>query len=287
MNIGLINIDSKIPNIALMKLSAHHKARGDCVEWWKGTLFHKQYDKVYASKVFDFSKLPYDLPENIEIGGSGYDIKKRLSSEIESLCPDYTLYPECKYSLGFITRGCFRQCKFCKVPEKEGDIKFHQNIEGFENPKGKYGMFLDNNILAYSEAMAVLKTIIDRKIKVDFNQGMDIRLINSEIASLLSKIKWLRFLRFSFDHVSMKNVVLKSIKLLNKSGIESYRLLFYVLIGYNTTEQGDINRIELLRKEGCDVFAMPFNKADNYQRKFARWVNHKAIFKTVKWKEYK
>ena len=65
MNIGLINIDSKIPNIALMKLSAHHKARGDCVEWWKGTLFHKQYDKVYASKVFDFSKLPYDLPENI------------------------------------------------------------------------------------------------------------------------------------------------------------------------------------------------------------------------------
>jgi hypothetical protein len=287
MKIGLIDIDSKIPNIALMKLSTFHKAKGHEVEWWKGLLFHKQYDKVYASKVFDFTAIEYDFPKDVEIGGSGYDIKKQLPEEIEKLCPDYSIYPDCNYSIGFITRGCFRSCKFCKVPQKEGGIRFHQDIDIFKNPNGKHWVFLDNNILAYNKSKDILNMIAGKQIKTDFNQGMDIRLVDLEIARILSQIKWLRFLRFSFDHVSMESVILKGIKLLNDVGVGSYRLLFYVLIGYNSTEQDDLNRINILRERGCDIFAMPFNKKSTYQRKFARWVNHKAIFKSVKWQDYK
>lgn len=286
MRIGLIDIDSKIPNIALMKLSAYHKGKGDNVEWWKGLLFHKQYDRVYASKIFDFTELPKDLPVNVEIGGSGYDIKKTLPDEIEYRKPDYSIYPDCDYSIGFLTRGCIRKCKFCKVPEKEGNLRFNQTMDGFENLKGKHWVFLDNNILAYEKAEDILCTIINRKIKVDFNQGLDIRLVNEEIATLLSLIRWLRFLRFSFDRVDLKDIVIKNIELLNRVGVASYRLLFYVLIGYDTTEEEDLFRVEMLRKLGADMFVMPYNKQDSYQKRFARWVNHKAIFKTVKWENY-
>ena len=287
MKIGLINIDSKIPNIALMKLSAYHKSKGDHVEWYWRNTFYDKYDKIYASKVFDFSKLPEDMPDNVEIGGSGYNIKKTLPDEIELLGPDYSLYPDCDFSIGFITRGCIRKCDFCKVPDKEGNIRFHQRMKEFENPNGKYWMLLDNNILAYKDVSGILYEIIEKKYKIDFNQGMDIRLVTEEIASLLARVKWLRFLRFSFDSPSMENMVIEKIKLLNSVGIKNYRLMFYILIGFNTTENEDEDRAEMLKQIGVDVFAMPYNKADTYQKKFARWVNHKAIFKTVKWKDYK
>lgn len=287
MKIGLIDIDSKIPNIALMKLSAYHKAKGDNVEWWKGTLFHKRYDKVYASKVFDFSKLPIDIPKDVEIGGTGYDINKKLPDEIEYLCPDYSLYPECDYSIGFLTRGCIRKCKFCKVPEKEGDIKFSQWMYGFENLKGQYWVFLDNNILAYENAIEILNEIIKFKMKVDFNQATDIRLVTPQIAELLAKVKWNTFYRFSFDHVNLDKIVKEKVALLTKHGLRPYKMFCFVLIGFNTTPEEDLYRVELLRSLKVDPFAMPYNKFDSYQKKFARWVNHKAIFKSVKWEDYK
>jgi len=287
MQIGLIDIDSKIPNIALMKLSAHHKSQGDDVEWWKGVLFHKKYDKVYASKVFDFTEMPYDIPDDIEIGGTGYDLKKELPDEIEYRCPDYSLYPECDYSIGFYTRGCIRKCKFCKVPEKEGDIQFHQRMDGFENINGKYWVFLDNNVFAYKNVESFLQEIIYRQIKIDFNQGTDIRLVTTRIAELIAKIKWNTFYRFSFDWIGMSDIIKEKVQLISSFGLKPYKMFCYVLIGYNTTESEDMDRVELLRNLGVNPFVMPYNKANNYQKKFARWVNHKAIFKSVKWENYK
>jgi hypothetical protein len=285
VKIGLIDIDSKIPNIALMKLSAFHKQRGDDVEWWQGPLFHSQYDKVYASKVFDFTQMP-ELPEDVEVGGTGYDLKKALPEEVEYRCPDYSLYPDCDYSIGFYTRGCHRKCKFCKVPEKEGDIRFHQRIEGFENPKGKHWVFLDNNILAYTDCNSFLQYIIDQKLKVDFNQATDIRLVDEDKAKLLSRIKWTSFYRFSFDWVGMDKLIKEKVALLIESGLKAYKMFCFVLIGYNTTEEEDLYRVELLRSLKIDPFVMPYDKSVLYQKKFARWVNHKAIFKSVKWHEY-
>lgn len=282
MKIGLIDVDSKIPNLALMKISAWHKQQDDEVEFYMPLW---NYDKIYASKVFDFTPMPY-LPKNCIIGGSGYDLSITLPEEVEYIRPDYNLYKNCNYSIGFITRGCIRKCSFCKVPEKEGIIKFNQHFLEFENPVGKWWIFLDNNILAYTEVSDLLSEIIDRKMIIDFNQGTDIRLLSEDLAEKIVKINWLRFYRFSFDWVSLDTTIIKKVKMLNKLGMKSYKMLCYVLIGYNSTPEEDYYRVMLLRSLGVDIFVMPYNKFDFYQKNFCRWVNHRAIFKSICWKDY-
>ena len=287
MKIGLIDVDSKIPNIALMKLSTFHKGIGDTVEFWKGTFFNDIYDKIYASKVFDFSSLPNGLDKKTIIGGTGYDLTIKLPDDVEYLCPDYSLYPNCDYSIGFITRGCNRNCSFCKVPKKEGKIRFNQSWENFKNSNGKYWVFLDNNILAYENHLDILKEINERKMVIDFNQATDIRLVTEENAKILATIKWHSFYRFSFDWVFLDKQIIEKVKLLNNFGLSSYKMFCFILIGYNTTVEEDLYRVELCRELKVNPFVMPYNKFDKYQKDFSRWVNHKAIFKSVAWEDYK
>lgn len=108
------------PNYALMKISAYHKAKGDTVEWWDPV---KTYDRVYSSKIFDFTEENRDLPPDTIKGGTGYDIESKLTQEIDDIYPDYSIYPDCDYAIGYITRGCPRNCPWCYVPQKEGNIK--------------------------------------------------------------------------------------------------------------------------------------------------------------------
>jgi hypothetical protein len=160
MRVHLIDVDSKIPNLALMKISAYHKSIGDIV-----TFSHRinvnfgsiEPDKIYASIIFKKNKheldnLFFSYPDTeIDIGGSGYDIHKKLPDEIENIMPDYSLYPDCDYSIGFSTRGCIRNtitCPFCVVPIKEGKFKRVAHPETWYNPVFSNMVFLDNNILA-------------------------------------------------------------------------------------------------------------------------------------------
>jgi len=114
------------PNYALMKISAYHKSVGDTVEWWQP---EKKYDRVYSSKIFDFTPENPLLPPDTVKGGTGYDIHSVLSAEIEEMFPDYSIYPDCDYAIGYITRGCPNHCRWCIVPEKEGDIKPYRTWE--------------------------------------------------------------------------------------------------------------------------------------------------------------
>ena len=108
------------PNYALMKISAYHKSVGNTVEWWNKT---KDYDLVYSSKVFSFTpENPY-LPADVIKGGTGYGLFSDLPPEIDEVFPDYSLYPDCDYAIGYITRGCPNHCRWCVVPHKEGAIK--------------------------------------------------------------------------------------------------------------------------------------------------------------------
>lgn len=121
MIIGLHDSDNTgFPNYALMKISAWHKAKGDKVEWFM-PLVH--YDKVYSSKVFTFTPEDPYLPENTVRGGTGYGIYDTLPDEIDAMYPDYSIYPDCHYAIGFLTRGCIRKCSWCIVPRKEGGGK--------------------------------------------------------------------------------------------------------------------------------------------------------------------
>lgn len=273
MKVGLIQLDGKMPNLALMKLASFHKKKGDDVTIIDLSNF--KFDRTYASKVF--------------VGGSGYDLKAELPPEIELQVPDYDLF-KTDYSIGFTSRGCIRDCGFCIVREKEGYIREtpfdwiqHHNV-----------LLLDNNFLASPKWKQKLEYFIRRKLKVCFTQGLDIRLVNDENAELLSKVKYYdshfrkRRLFFAFDDPKLETIVIEGVETLRKHSIKPHHLLFYVLVGYDTNFQQDYHRFEVLDKLGCLPFIMIYNnrKDKPILRHFARWVN-KRYYKVCSWKDYK
>jgi len=272
MKVGLIQLDGKMPNLALMKLASWHKKKGDDVTVVDLSDF--QFDRTYASKIF--------------AGGSGVDLKSQLPKEIELQVPDYELF-KTDYSIGFTSRGCIRDCGFCIVREKEGYIREapfdwvqHHNV-----------LLLDNNFLASPKWKEKLQYFIRRKLKVCFTQGLDIRLVTDENAELLSKVKYYdshfrkRRLFFAFDDPKLQAVIIHKIQTLLNHGIKPHHLLFYVLVGYNTTFEQDYQRFDILEKLGCLPFIMIYNNRKDklILRHFARWVN-KRYYKVCSWKEY-
>ncbi len=281
MKIGLIDVDShNFPNLALMKISSYHKRNGDSVEM--ATLGH--YDKLYVSKLFNFSDLNLNTlitADETIIGGSGYDLNINLPPEIEICDPDYSIYPMYDFSLQFYSRGCIRNCSFCIVRQKEGYIKAVKPMA--LNPNGNRIEVLDNNFFANPEWMFAVNDLIRTKQTVNLH-GVDVRLMNEEQAYWLNKLKHHKQIHIAWDFPNLD--LTPKIKEMTKY-IKPYKIMCYVLIGYNSTPEQDLYRVEKLRELGVDPFVMPYNKSDKYQKKFARWVNHKAIFKTVKWSEYK
>lgn len=284
MKIGLHNSDNtSFPNIALMKISAYHKTLGDQVDWFYPLL---SYDKVYSSKIFTFTNNdPYLIKDMIK-GGTGYDIKSKLPEEIDRLCPDYSLY-NCDKSYGFLTRGCPNKCKWCFVPEKEGDIKPYMDIKDFA--RHKEVILMDNNVLASNYGIKQIEKIIRLGLKIDFNQGLDARLIDDSMAKLLSRVSWIRYIRLACDTKNQIPYIKKALNNLNKYGVKNYRIFVYVLV---KDIPDALERILFLKEKGVNPFCQPFiNKnGDDPKKEFkklARWVNHKAIFKTVKWEDYK
>jgi len=288
MKIGLLDVDGhNFPNIALMKISAWHKQRGDEVGF-ASSLFGS-YDILYKSKVFTFTPDNIDCFNADEIirGGTGYDVKTVLPEYIENICPDYTLY-NCEYAYGFLTRGCIRKCEWCLVPEKEGQIRPAADIQDFIADK-KSAILMDNNVLASEHGLSQIEKIIDLKIKVDFNQGLDARLIDEATAKLLSRVKWLTPLRLACDSQSMKKHIEKAVTLLRKHNCTPSNYFVYALI---KDIDESVDRIMFLKSLKVDPFGQPFRDFKNNieptkeQKKVARWVNHKAIFKTVDFKDY-
>lgn len=279
----LLDLDNKYPNLALMKLSAYHKAREDQVFLNFGI---GNYDKVYASCVFPQKACKLNsYPYEIEAGGTGIDINKKLPDEIEFLCPDYSLY-KIDYGLGFITRGCIRNCPFCIVPQKEGKIKFWQEPEKFKNPLSNRMVFYDGNFLAYPGHKDFLQKFVDKKWKVDFNQGLDIRLIDKENARLLRQCKWLREIAFAWDFMEIEKKVRKGIELLKKAGFKN--IMFYMLTGFNTTLEEDMYRHKTLKGLGITPYVMLYEKDKQPRiiREFQRWGNIPQIWRHISFEKF-
>jgi len=261
----LIDVDSKIPNIALMKISAWHKQQGDQVSWDA-----KDPDIVYASIIFTenrdklyFLKQNYPNAE-IHIGGSGYSLDIELPKEIDKMKPDYSIYKE-RYSINFTTRGCPNKCKWCIVGEKEGHkVVPYQKIEQFHDPKHKKVVLLDNNILAlkdwFRENMGYVKK---HNLKVDFNQGLDIRLVDEEIIEILKSVNY-HELRFAWDSMEVSKIVKKKLKLIEKHfhhEIHVYHAItFYILVECDTNIVEDLERVHYLRERNIPSYIMPYQK---------------------------
>lgn len=288
-NIGIIDVDGhNFPNLALMKISAYHKSVGDSVSW----VDIGKYDKTYMSKVFtftnDYEQTFAELGEVIR-GGSAYNYDN-LPTEIEHIMPDYSLYGIRDTAYGFLTRGCPNKCSWCIVPNKEGNICENADIEEFWDGQ-KNAVLLDNNVLAHEHGLKQIEKIARLKIAIDFNQGLDARIIanNEDIARLLGAVKWGKPIRLACDTKSQIPHIEKAVNLLRKHNATPKAYFVYVLV----KEIDDaLERVEFLRGLGLDPFAQPYRDFENNikptkeQKRFARWVNHKAIFKTVEYKNY-
>lgn len=277
MEIGLYNLEQNINNTAMMQVSQYHKSIGDQVTQYSP--FYN-YDKIYAFSLFDFTDKGY-VTNDMIIGGTGFDINSRLPKEIEESDLDYTIFPNCKTSYIWFSRGCIRSCPFCIVREKEGNIKTVQpkNL----NPNGEWITVMDNNFFANPKWKEAINQLISWNQPVDL-QGFDIRIFKPEHGEALQKLRLHKQLKFAWDNPK-ENITKNIIEL--KEYIKAYKLMCYVLIGFDSTPEEDLYRVETLRELKIDPFVMPYNKTDPYQKRFARWVNHKAIFKTVEWNEYK
>lgn len=288
MKIGLFDIDSRpgFGNLALMKLSAHYKKEGNEVEFYN-PLWNKSYDLVFASKIFRKShKNDAYIPLNCICGGSGFIENECLPEEDEHLMPDYSLYG-LNYSLGFTTRGCIRDCGFCIVRQKEGYIKEHAEIEEFLNPKSNRIILLDNNFLALPSHFEKLQKFIIKGWRIDFNQGLDLRLVNRTNAELLAKVKTFKQFHFAWDLMGDEEEIKKGLRFLIGAGIKPYRILVFILCGYDTNFEEDQYRFNELWALGVYPYVMKYNgeTGNKILNHFARWVNGKA-FKACTWEEY-
>lgn len=234
------------PNYALMKISAWHKAQGDTVEWWIPTMC---YDRVYSSKVFDFTSTDPYLPDDAIRGGTGYrdlSLDQELDPEIDSIFPDYSIYPKCDYAIGYLTRGCPNNCRWCIVPRKEGRIRPYRHWRSIVRTDTDKLVLMDNNILACEHGIEELISLIGSGYRIDINQGMDARLVDDTIADILSRLRWIRFIRFSCDQKSQIEPIKHTIELLGKYGVKPYRIFIYLLV--TTDIQDAADRVEILKK---------------------------------------
>jgi hypothetical protein len=288
LDVGLIDVDGRhFPNLALMKLSAFHKQQGDRVSF----AVMGNYDIIYKSKVFTFSKDTEDnwiFAKEIKKGGTGYKMADTLDEEIEHILPDYDLYA-CEHAYGFLTRGCIRACKWCVVPTKEGMLRANADIDEFIGSKTT-AILMDNNVLASPHGLQQIEKIIDKRISVDFNQGLDARIIvnNPEIASLLGRVKWLKPLRMACDTDGQIESIAKATELLRKAGAVPRAYFVYVLV---QDIESALRRVIFLRSLKLDPFAQPYidfegGGADKRLKQFARWVNCRQL-RNVSWTDYK
>lgn len=305
--IGLIDVDGhNFPNIPLMKISAWHKVKGDHVEWYD-PMFSEHMDKVYMSKVFSFSpdyEYFIDADEIIK-GGSGYCISLvngkevfdkskdiQLPYEIEHIYPDYSIYGITDTAYGFLTRGCPRGCSFCHVEAKEGRKSFKvANLDEFWSGQ-KNIVLCDPNILACREWKDLLQQLIDSKAWVDFNQGLDIRLMTEDKAEILKQIK-IKQIHFAWDRYQDKDFILPKLKMFKDVfGGNERNLIVYTLCNFDTSIEQDLERIYTLRELGYWAYVMLYDKEHipkgHDLRKLQRWVNNRYIFAKCKtFEDYK
>ena len=297
MQIGLHDaemehIKGKIfPNYALMKISAWHKAQGDNVEWWNPL---KRYNHIFSSKVFDFTPENAYLPENTIRGGTGYadvPLEQTLSPLIDEMFPDYSIYPACDYAIGYITRGCPNNCRWCVVPSKEGEIKPYRSWRQLIRPDSKKLVLMDNNILASDFGIAQLEELTRQNYAIDLNQGMDARLVDERVAKILAGLKWIKYIRFSCDQQAQIEPIMRTAELMGKYGVKPYRLFIYLLVTADIEDAA--RRVEALKRLGnITIYAQAERNErqgivpNKMQLEFAQRYVYSGRYRQESWAEY-
>lgn len=328
MNIGIIDADlldkgTRHPNIACQKLSGYYKELNNNVTLLSDYKNIEDYDKVFISKVFDFTKVPIDVKEysNIEIGGTGFfwDKSPKLPYEIEHHMPDYHLYYEYidseiergikksyfldyfDYSIGFATKGCFRHCDFC-VNKNCNKVERHAPLKEFVDMSRKNIYLWDDNILGYEKWKEVFDELAEINKPFQFRQGMDMRLMTREKAKILTESKYKGDFIFAFDNINEKDILVEKIKLWKEYYTRKGNTKFYVFCGFDREGKYDLSfwkqdiidtfeRIRILMIYGCIPYIMRHENYENspYRGMYitlARWCNQPTFFKKESLREY-
>jgi len=293
MRVCLYQVDGKLPSLALMKLSTYWRRGGAQVQLNPS----RPGDLNYASVIFTWHRqkaitLANAIP-NLTIGGTGWDWRVRLPEEVEACPPDYGLYGT-DYGLGRLTVGCFRRCPWCISWSMEPEVRLADNICNIVNPGSNFVVLLDDNILHYWRLLDNLAGLA-----VNFNQGLDIRLVDGEVAGELAQLDYWNFhrtkrqLHFAFDSLSYEGSVRKGIRELRKRGVLPSRMAFYMLIGYgHESFEEELERLNILKGLGVDAFAMPYRDPDGRirltekEKHLARWIDRR-YYKVCAWEEYR
>jgi hypothetical protein len=322
MKIGLIDADlidngSRHPNLALMKISGYMKEKGHETELLLDYNNTNEYEKIYLSKVFDFTNIPIDVTDenkypNIEYGGTGFfsDKAPDLPVEIEHHMPDYHLYDAfvgseiargikplkfkdyMDYSIGFATRGCFRKCSFC-VNKKYDRVTKHSPIKEFFDKDRKAIYLWDDNFLGFPEWETVLDELESTKRYFQFRQGLDMRLMTDKIAKRLSKVKYHGDYIFAFDHLKDKKTIENGMKIWRKYSTKTTKL--YVLCAFESQDENDIKsvfeRIRIIMRYKCLPYIMRYDSYKNSECEgmyinLARWCNQPNFFKKKSFREF-
>lgn len=219
------------------------------------------------------------------------EILTELAPEIDKMFPDYSIYPECNYAIGYFTRGCPNRCKWCIVPKKEGNIRPYRAWQDLVRPDTDKLVLMDNNILACDYGIEQLAGLIGSGYRIDLNQGMDARLVTSEVAGILSRLKWIRCIRFSCDQESQIEPVLHTCELLKARGIKPYRVFVYLLVTADLSSAA--RRVEALKGLwGINLYAQAERneslgiRPNKAQLEFAHRYVYSGCFRRETWEEY-
>ena len=294
MNVALLAVDSNYPNLALMKISAYHKLQGDTVGWYNP---FDTYDRLYMAKVFSFTPdygfVIANVRGEVVRGGTGYDIRSSLPGDMDRLQPDYSLYPtvDSRTSYGFLTRGCPNRCRWCVVPQKEGGIRPYMDVDDITlHGERPYAVLMDNNVLACDYGLSQLEKIAERGYHVDFNQGLDARLVTPDVARLLARVKWIKRIRFGCDTTAQIVECERAMQLVRQAGYKGEFFLYCILIDFAES----YHRLNYWRKYKYVLpHAQPYRDLNNphqripqWQKDMAHWADRKELYRSCNFKDF-
>jgi hypothetical protein len=303
MNVRITQLDGKLPNLALMRLSAWHRAQGHDVRFTRSPYRHLDepvYGRVYGSAIFDFSKtraerLAAEFPGAIISGtgvGNPVNVEDIIGADVGL---DYSLYPDFTASIGFTQRGCRLSCKFCVVPWKEGKPKDANTVAELwrGEPWPRHIHLLDNDFFGGPSWRDRIAEIRDGAFKVSFTQGINVRAMTPEVAQAIASVQYRdnefkqRRLYTAWDNLKDEEVFFCGVDMLEAAGVPPTHLMAFMLIGFDKRETWEriMHRFERMVARGIRPYPMVFDNDRRDLKRFQRWVVT-GLYRAVPFSEY-